>query len=683
MALARTVTSSPQYDTAGPADPTVVASSRGTSAPPPLEGSRLKVARGLWAAIALLSACVFLAGIPGRVNVLLNPADVLRDQLAGAGISIGVYAAFITIRELVFVAAFAAIGVVIFWRRSTSGVAIFTSIVFITFAASFFAAYRIVFIESSPVLYTLARVVLIIGFGSAPVLIYTFPDGRFVPSWLRYATVVWLGVILLQFPTHEGLFVYVDGVRRVLPTTLASYALFLLLALYGQIFRYRRYADGAARQQTKWVVVGFITGILGLVLWYGSQLVFPLDNDPLALRMLRLLVGETLYLFAFIAIPLGMAFSILRYRLYDINLLVSRGIVFALLTAFLVAVFAATQIGLRALLELILGGEQDVNAAIVATAVVVALFAPTRRRIQRQIDVRFFRAHMRLTEQAARDQITLHSAGALSGQVIGDYTLGRLLGRGGMGEVYLATQNSLKRQVAIKLLPHDLAARPEMKARFEREAQVIAAIRHPNIVSVYNFGEHEGMLYIVMEYLDGELLSHAIRGKRLKFAEALAVLRDIAAALDHAHARALVHRDVKPSNIMLMRDGDGQRAMLMDFGIAKIIAEGTGITSTGMLGTIDYAAPEQIMSAADVDHRADIYSLGVVAYQMLTGWLPFSGLSPGQVLYAHLQQAPADPRTIAPELSESVSAAIRRAMEKSPEKRPASAGAFVEMLGGK
>lgn len=683
MTDAQTVTPSPQSHTEDGSPATVVAAARRTASPPPLEGRRLKIARLVWAGIALLSLCIFLAAIPSRVNLLLNPADALRAQLDGAGISVTVYAALITIRELLFVVAFASIGVIVFWRRSTSGVAIFTSIVFITFAASFFGIYRTVFLDFSPLLYTLARIVLIIGFGSAPVLIYTFPDGRFVPSWLRYATVVWLAVILLQFPTHEGLFVYVEGVRRVLPTTLALYATFLLIALYGQVFRYRRYADGATRQQTKWVVIGFITGILGLVLWYGSQLIFPLDNDPLALRMTRLLVGETLYLFAFIAIPLGMAFSILRYRLYDINVLVSRGIVYSLLTIVLGAAFAGTLVALRALLELILGGDQAVNAAIIATAVVVALFAPTRRRIQRQIDLRFFRSHLLLTEQQARNQPTLHSTGELSGQVIGDYTLGGLLGRGGMGEVYLATQNSLKRQVALKLLPSDLASKPEMKARFEREAQIIAGIRHPNIVSVYAYGEHEGNLFIVMEYLDGELLSHAIRGQRMPLDKALAVLRDIASALDYAHARALVHRDVKPSNIMLMHENGTTRAMLMDFGIAKIIEEGTGITHTGMLGTIDYAAPEQIMSASAVDQRADIYSLGVVAYQLLTGWLPFSGLSAGQVLYAHLQQSPTDPRLIAPELPETASIAIKRAMEKSPDKRPQSAGEFIDLLGAK
>lgn len=162
-------------------------------------------------------------------------------------------------------------------------------------------------------------------------------------------------------------------------------------------------------------------------------------------------------------------------------------------------------------------------------------------------------------------------------------------------------------------------------------------------------------------------------------------MRDIAAALDTAHARGLVHRDVKPSNIVLVKpDGEGEgRAVLMDFGIAKMMEGATGITHSGMLGTVDYIAPEQILHAGEVDKGADIYALGVIAYQMLTGKLPFAGANPGQQLYAHLQQSPKDPREIKPDIPLEAANAVLRALKKSPAERQATAGDLVAEMAAK
>jgi len=652
----------------------------------PLQGRMLLTARMLWVAVMILSVTLFVVAIPARVNLLLHPAPEIQTQLDEVGLIAAVYALLVAGREIIFAAAFIMIGAIIFWRRSDSGPAIFASTVMIAFASSFFAAYRLVFVDISPILYTLSRLVLIIGFGGAPILIYTFPDGQFVPRWTRFAAVAWVAVVALQFPTHEGLFVYVEGQRRILPTTLALYAFFLLIAVYAQAYRFRRYADKAGRQQTKWVMLGFAAGIFALILWYTSVLLFPLAESPTIIRMARTLVGETLYLLGFLAIPLSIAFSILRYRLYDINLFINRGLVYGLLTAVLAAAFTATLFLLKALLEAILDGSQSTTAAIIATAVVVALFAPTRRRIQRFMDVRFFAGRAdssKATTIPAR--ATGRHPGLLSGKQIGPYLVDNVIGRGGMGEVYHGVHTALDREVAIKVLSPESAQEAEMKTRFGREARIIAGIRHPNIVTVYDYGEFDGQFYMAMEFLDGELLSHELRASPLTLDAALPILRDIAAALDAAHSRGLVHRDVKPSNIVLMQPGEDSagRAVLMDFGIAKVMEGVTGITHSGMLGTVDYIAPEQILHAGEVDKGADIYALGVIAYQMLTGKLPFLGANPGQQLYAHLQQSPPDPREIKPEIPVETAQAILRALRKSPAERQSSAGDFVAEVGAK
>jgi eukaryotic-like serine/threonine-protein kinase len=205
-------------------------------------------------------------------------------------------------------------------------------------------------------------------------------------------------------------------------------------------------------------------------------------------------------------------------------------------------------------------------------------------------------------------------------------------------------------------------------------------LAHPNIVKVYEFGESAGTPYLVMEYIQGhDLAEHLRQAGQVPLEETSTILNQIAAALDYAHAQGLVHRDIKASNVMLEENEAGRRAVLMDFGIAKLVG-GTALTNTGMLGTFEYMSPEQIQASANVDGRADVYSLGVLAFQMLTGQLPFTATSPAAILIAHLQTPPPDPGLFQPDLPPLASAAIIRALEKDPVRRFPTAGAFASAL---
>ncbi|HEX7121923.1 MAG TPA: serine/threonine-protein kinase, partial [Gemmatimonadaceae bacterium] len=261
------------------------------------------------------------------------------------------------------------------------------------------------------------------------------------------------------------------------------------------------------------------------------------------------------------------------------------------------------------------------------------------------------------------------------------YELDREIGRGGMGIVYKARDRRLKRPVAIKVLPPELAFRSEIRTRFLREAETAAQLSHPNIVPIYSVDERDGIVYFVMAFVDGENLAVRLHQQgAMPPDEARRILLEVARALAYAHERGVIHRDIKPDNILIQRDG---RVMVTDFGIARAVSEGADarLTATGMaIGTPAYMSPEQSMGEREVDGRSDLYSLGVVGYQMLTGDLPFEAQSTPALLVKHISERP----TPIDERRRGVPADLNRAvmlcLEKDPANRFPSAGALATAL---
>ncbi|MGZ8413089.1 MAG: serine/threonine-protein kinase [Gemmatirosa sp.] len=270
------------------------------------------------------------------------------------------------------------------------------------------------------------------------------------------------------------------------------------------------------------------------------------------------------------------------------------------------------------------------------------------------------------------------------------FTLERELGRGGMGVVYLARERRLDRLVALKVLPPALAQQPDVRERFLREARTAARLSHPNIVPVYHADETDGIAYFAMAYVEGESLADRVRDRGpLAPVDAVRILREVAWALAYAHARGVVHRDVKPENILLERPAHGTasgRALVTDFGIARqsdaLLDDGDAarLTLEGhVLGTLHYMSPEQV-SGGTLDGRSDLYALGVVAYQALSGRLPFDDVKGPAVLVAHATRAAPPLRTVAPAVPASLAAVIDRCLEKSPDARYATGEALAEAL---
>jgi len=267
------------------------------------------------------------------------------------------------------------------------------------------------------------------------------------------------------------------------------------------------------------------------------------------------------------------------------------------------------------------------------------------------------------------------------GSALGRYQILGMLGRGGMANVYKAFQPALERVVALKVIRGALTDDPEFVERFRREARAIARLAHPNIVQVFDFDEIDGRSVLAMQFLDGGTLKEhvatlAASGKRMERADIARVIRGAADALDYAHRQGVIHRDIKPSNIMLT---DG-RAVVTDFGIAKILEQATQMTQTGVgVGTPDYMSPEQGMGSA-VDARSDVYSLAVVAYELLAGQLPYAADTPMAIVLKHIRDPLPLPSSIDPTLRGSIEVVLLKALAKVPADRYPSAGEFAAAL---
>jgi serine/threonine protein kinase len=265
------------------------------------------------------------------------------------------------------------------------------------------------------------------------------------------------------------------------------------------------------------------------------------------------------------------------------------------------------------------------------------------------------------------------------GSNAGPYRIVEPLGRGGMASVFKAYEPKLERYVALKVLPREFLHDPGFAERFKREAKAIAKLEHPNIVPIYAFGidEAEGIPWMALRLVAGGSLSQLLKSQRLRlpFARSVEILRGVADALDHAHGKGIVHRDVKPQNVLL---DEGGRVYLADFGIAKILESSGGLTATGMItGTPQYMAPEQA-TAKRIGPPADVYALGIVAYELFTGGVPFSADTPVAVLMKHVQEPlPLPPPETVPE---PLLRALLRCTAKKPEDRWPTAGAFVRAL---
>ena len=624
---------------------------------------------GAWGAVVVYTAMV--------LGTVLSPQFASFQNSNMAQIILGLPTLFQFIVDygvdLLLMFGFSVIGGMLIVHRSDDWFAIFTSLFLITFGV------RVTNLANTialiPGYETSGGLILAMGDIGMVLFSMLFPDGKFVPRWLKLTAplliITMLGIYI--FP-DSPFFWNTMGKSNYLLVTTTWYMIGILTSVY----RYIRHATLAQKQQIRWAFIGTMGPFSWFLIFQVLLGFIPTMDATTILATSIQIVARLASIFLFLMLPLFITISIARTKLFDIDLIINRSLVYGILTIGLGLTFALVLGLISVIFRNINQGDQSFMIATVFAVSAGALFQPARKKLQRFVD-RFF-YHIQIDYQKTPAEIRAESETIVTGTTLASYHGLNLIGRGGMAEVYSAT-NPKRKAVAIKVLRATLASDEQFRKRFMREAQIVSGLEHPNIVRVMDFGDENGAYYIVMELLSGPDLNNLLKQeKQITLPKTINLLRGVADALDYAHQQGLVHRDIKPSNVMLDSSTIPSRSVLTDFGIAKISDAHTRITNTGMLGTFDYIAPEQIQASAEVDGRADVYALGVMTYQLVTGSLPFERPNTGALLLAHLNAPAPDAREHIHGLPRHAAFAIQRAMAKDPGDRFATAGEFIKTL---
>ena len=637
------------------------------------------VLQSVWAAVAVYVVYILVHGGSAYIGRMFSGGN-LFTQIAQFGLNLFTFSTIDIFTDVYILLGYIGLAVVLFVRRSDDWFVLFLSVMIMTFGLRL-TTFGNELAANAASRYWVSPVLMI---GDAGIILFgwLYPDGRFVPRWAKYLVPVMLVTVFLIYwpdsPLHAS--------KLNQGVYLGILLFWYFASILGTVHRYRTVTNPNQLQQIRWAFAGVMGPLIWFILFNVLSIFVPAfrDQTTIAFAVFQI-ASRILGIVMFLAFPVCLTIAIARFGLFDLDLIINRAIVYGGVTVVLISIFGLVLILDSVALSLITDGPHTSIGMMLSALAAGLLFQPARKALQRFVDRTLYHINIDYlkTPAGAKGEAPNADTVTRAPTLFSGYRNLALIGRGGMAEVYRAEQTTTQRMVAIKVLLSNLAEDEQFRKRFQRESQTLAGLEHPNIVRIYDFGMENDLYFMVMEYLNGMNLSAALK-ERGQFAidQLLPLLHDVCGALDYAHQAGLVHRDIKPSNVMLDSTRGASRAVLTDFGIAKFSHALTNITASAVLGTFDYIAPEQIEAATRVDGRADIYSLGVMTYQLLTGALPFKRSSTGAILLAHMTTPPPDPRELMPALPRSTAQAIQRAMAKTPNERFATATEFVVALAG-
>jgi tRNA A-37 threonylcarbamoyl transferase component Bud32 len=607
-----------------------------------------------------ITLITYIAALPVRYRDLL---EIQSEPIAILQLAI---------EYLFIVVSFSVSGLLMF-KRSDERIAVLTAVILPATVPNLISLSYLS-TQLHPIFYIGAGIVFVPGPSILFLFITSLPDGEVKPHWL-----LWIVPPLLIYDFFRYLIFFVFGsleIQAIRPTAFMISIFVMLFGIIIMINRYRHHSTPIQRQQFKWLFISLIISAILLIIIQTLRLISLRSGGTMPDNSL---FSSIIVTTSGIIICISLLMAIFKYGLWDIDLTINRSLVASIVTVVLVILFGIFFLISQRALAIILGNEQNELAVGVSALVIGGAFSPVRLRARSFVDRRLYGFRFDLNQlHRHKEKVDVKNPGALTGKTLGGYELLDVLGRGGMGEVYKGFGDD--QLVAVKILQHDHSLDQIMRQRFTREGKI--TLNHPNIVKTLRAGESDNIFYLIMDYVEGQTLKDIISQNQVIYLDTVwGYITDLADAIDYAHAQGYIHRDIKPSNIMLCLNPDREtyKVVLMDFGIAKFLGDTSSLTGSAAVGTIDYMAPEQIMDSTAVDYRADIYALGVVLYQVLSGALPFSG-SLAQVLFAHVNQPAPDIRQLRPDLPLEVSDAIHRALQKNPDDRFQSAKDFVNAL---
>jgi tRNA A-37 threonylcarbamoyl transferase component Bud32 len=649
----------------------------------PIPARFTSLARTGWWIFTIISIGLFIFGLPYRFSDLLTARSGTQFALDQAGVSNLGWAVGLLIPEIILMLVFSSISISLFIQKSKSLNILIVSLVLISWGTTIMNVVDALAIEF-PILETWILFSRAFSWSLVMTLLLIFPNGRLYPKWAKWLLAFWYIWIWswFFFPELPHNIAIHGGLAD--PFRYTAYLLLLGIGLSTQVRRYRRVSSPNERQQAKWAFFGIgVMFIITFIEEAPSALNPALVDQNTAESIIYGLISTWTFVLGSLAFPFGIAASIQKKRLWKIDYVINRGLVYTLITVFLGLVFFIFYHLLRSLLTAITENQYILVVALTSLLISVSLFPPTRRTLQRLIDRHVYNIFIdyqpRLSRTSSRGFTLLEEKSQ-----IGDYEIVEMIARGGMAEIFKGRHVTSGREAAVKILLEPFAQHEEFQKRFAHEAKAISQLDHPNIIKLIDYGETREMFYLIMEFVSYQTLATQIKSNApLSLDYTREIIRQTAQGLDYAHQNGIIHRDIKPSNLLLRPPVGGKKVhqpVITDFGIAKIDGQSRWRQRRGFLGSFGYISPEQIQASDKVDQRTDIYSLGVITFQMLTGHLPFEAVSRAGTLIAHLQQPPPNILAYIPEIPDSIAFAIRKAMAKDPQDRFGRAEQFAEAL---